>query len=368
VLDAAEHGAEIHNHTRAIGFLREGPRVRGVRVRDELTGTERDLHARLVLNCAGPWLDEVEQLADPQGELMLRRTKGVHLVVPPFTRHALILESEDRSRVVFAIPWNGHTLLGTTDTDHQGDNDGVHAEPDDVDYLLREVRSVLDVDLKRDDVRFTTAGLRPLQRLLGRSTAAVTRRERLIDHGDRPGLLTLVGGKITTYRNIAQVVVDEVQRKLGYAPARCLTAKLPLPGGRLETHWPGFVHDVLRESARHNVPPDVGQHLADHYGAEAFGLLEAVHHRPELGRRIAAEGPWIWAEVDHAVTMEMARTLSDVMLRRLSLGFSADQGRGVAPAVARFLADRLGWDAARQDAEVAAYEATLARSWAAPTP
>jgi glycerol-3-phosphate dehydrogenase len=368
VLDAADHGADLFSHTRVVAFEQDGHTVTGVRVRGELTGEERTLRARIVLNCSGPWLDEVERLVDPQAPPRLRRTKGVHLVVPRLAQHALIFESRDAARVLFAIPWREYTLLGTTDTDYEGANEDVRTEPEDQRYLLDELARVMDVRLQPSDVLFTMAGLRPLQRDLKHAAAAVTRREKIIDHeavGGRRGLVTVVGGKITTYRAIAQLVVDFVQAKLGYARAACLTAKIPLPGGRLEGPWDHFLDDLLRAADAEGVEADVARHLADHYGAEAFALVEAVHVRPELGRRLLPGLPWIWAQVEHAVVQERALTLADVLLRRLAVGLSRGQGRAVAPDVARFLAERLGWDAARVASEVADYEARLERNWPA---
>lgn len=368
VLDAVEHGADASNHTRVVGLLREGARVTGVQVR-RANGDQRNIQARLVLNCAGPWLDDVEHLADPEAPARLRRTKGIHIVVPRFTRQAIIFESRDESRVIFAIPWREYTLIGTTDTDHEGPVEDVRAEGDDVRYLLDELRRVLDVDVRPDDILFTMAGLRPLQRVLGTSTAAVTRREQIIDHealDGRAGLVTVVGGKITTYRHIAEQVVDFVQKKLGYSRATCLTAKIPLPGGRFEGAWRDFVDDLQKQAARHDVATDVALHLADHYGAEAFALLEAVHQRPELGKRLLPGLPWIWAEVEHAFVHEKAQTLTDVLLRRLSIGLSRGQARAVASDVAAFLGERIGWDSRRVASEVAAYEAHLERNWGVP--
>lgn len=371
VLDAADHDASVSNHTEVVGFLEDAGRIRGVRVRNTLTGDERSVQARIVLNCAGPWIDEVERRAIPTAVPRLRRTKGVHLVVPRFVEHALLFGSRDGTRVVFAIPWGAYSLIGTTDTDYEGTNEDVRTQDDDVDYLLTELARVTSVRLARADVLYTTAGIRPLQRQLGRSTAAVTRREQVIDHekvDGRAGLVTVVGGKITTYRAIAELVVDFLLEKLGYAHATCLTASTPLPGGHIQGAWDQFRDDVVREARRHDLDAEVGAHLADLYGAEAFAVLDAIHHHPSLGERIQNDGPWILAELEHAIVVEHATTLTDVLLRRVPIGLTADQGRRVAPRVAAFLGDRLRWAPGRREKELRDYYAALDRNWVKPSP
>ncbi len=367
VLDAADHDARVENHTKVVALERNGKTVHGVRIHHELTGDERDVEARLVLNCAGPWLDEIEKLWDPDRPAQLRRTKGIHLVVPRFNQHALIFETQD-NRVVFAIPWGDYTLIGTTDTDYEGANEDVRAEAEDVDYLIGEIERVLDKKLDRKDVLFTTAGLRPLPREVGIAASEITRRHAILDHEKENGMVgyaTVVGGKITTYRAIADEVVSFAVRKLRFAPTPCMTNLHRLPGGRIEGRWVPFLQGVLDEAQRLRIPADVARHLADTYGAEAMGLLSVMHHRAELRTRIDPEGPWVYAQVDHAVVHEKARTLTDVMLRRLSIGLSKGQGKGVARNVADAMRHYVPWEAKRVTREVQGYLETLHRNWPA---
>lgn len=367
VLDAAEHDARVENHARVVALERSGSVVHGLRVHHEIPDDEVTVNARLTLNCAGPWLDEVEQLRDPRAPRHLRRTKGIHLVVPRFTQHALILEAEEMDRVVFAIPWGDYTLVGTTDTDYQGPNENVRATREDIEYLIGEIERQLDHKIGPKDVLFTTAGLRPLPNQEGRTPAEITRRHLIIDHemeNQLKGYATVVGGKITTYRNIAEEITNFALRKLGYAPTECLTAAQPLPGGRFEGGWNHFLADILNEAKRVNVSADIARHLADQYGAEAMGLLETIHQRPELGARIHPKGPWTWVQVDHAIVHEDAQTLTDVMLRRLTIGLSQGQGKTVADSVAQAMTHYMPWDENRLLREVQEYRATLDRNWA----
>lgn len=366
VLDAAENGALLLNHHRAVALEQKGAQVVGVRVRDELNGEETSVGAELVLNCGGPWLDDVERLADPKAQPRLRRTKGVHLVVPRFMENAVIFETADAHRVVFLIPWGEHTLIGTTDTDYDGSADDVRAEADDVEYLLQEVHQVLGHAPNRQDILFTTAGLRPLLRQLGRTTAQVSRRHLVVDHeaeDGRRGYATVIGGKITTYRQIAQDVVDFIETKIDRPTRACVTHRRALPGGRLGTSWDAFLESAHEQGSRLGFPQDVVEHLTRHYGVRALQLMQAAQGHPALTKRIQPNDPWVWAEVDFAVTQEGARTLTDVLLRRLSIGLSASQAKTAAPTVARVVGQRLGWDARRTKNEVNAYLATLERNW-----
>jgi glycerol-3-phosphate dehydrogenase len=363
VIDAAAHGARIENHARVVSLLQTGASVHGVRVHDEETGREEDVEARIVLNVTGPWLDEVEKLATPDAPARLRRTKGVHLVVPRFTQHALIMETADAKRVFFAIPWGAYTLLGTTDTDYVGRNEDVAADDGDVDYLLREIRNVLDVDLKESDILFTTAGLRPLRRQLGRATADISRKHQIVDHepaDGRAGLVTVLGGKITTFRNIAQEVVDFVYEKLGRPAPPSRTIEEPVPGGRAGD-WKGLQEELREAARRQHVPEDVTAHWLGVYGARARRLLEIVRQDPALLERLDAGRPYVRAEIVLATEEEFCGGLSDFMLRRSMWGLQAGQGVSSASRVVAELARVLGWDAPRRTREESAYLETVRR-------
>lgn len=358
VLDAAAHGADVRNHTQVINLLREGNRVVGVAARNLLTGEESTLRASVVINASGPWLDDVERLANPAEPPKLRRTKGIHLVVPRFSPHALIAETEEADRVVFAIPWGPYTLLGTTDTDYDAVNEDARAEEDDVAYLLHQVHGVLDVRLERKDILFTTAGLRPLKREDAKATADISRSHEIFDHarhGGPAGLVTVVGGKITTYRNIARDVTDYAARLLGRRGDKCRTHRLPLPGGRVRAPWPEFEESVRAECGRLAIPPRTAEYLAQHYGSRAFQVLDRVRADPRQGELLSPGHPEIRAEIGFAIEEEFARTLTDVLLRRTSMGLSEGQGRSIVLEVASEMARLLAWDAAREDAEASQY-------------
>jgi glycerol-3-phosphate dehydrogenase len=345
VIDAAAHGARIENHASVIGILRQDNRVEGVRIRRD-DGTTDDVRATITINAAGPWLDEVEKFALPTTEPKLRRTKGVHLVVPRFNHHALIMETEDAERIFFAIPWGRHTLLGTTDTDYYERNEAVSADDDDIAYLIREIRRILDVKLEREDILYTTAGLRPLRRQLGRSTADITRKHEIFDHareGGPEGYLTIVGGKITTFRQIAQDAVDAAEEKLGRPIRPSPTVDQPMPGGRTQD-WEAFKTVFREDAAALRIPAPAVEHWLEIYGTNSRKLLELVQADPAMGEPISSSPAYLRAEVAYAVEEEFCGGLTDFLLRRSMWGFEAGQGIDALPAITGLLAPLLGWD------------------------
>lgn len=363
VIDAAAAGARIENHAPVVAIPVEGGQVRGVVVREQASGKEETVEADLVLNASGPWLDEVERLANPAAKPRLRRTKGIHVVVPRFTQHALIMETEDARRVFFAIPWGRYSLLGTTDTDYDGPSEAVAADEDDVSYLLRELRRVLNVELAERDILYTTAGLRPLRRQLGRSAGAVTRKHAILDHeateGIR-GLVTIVGGKITTFRHIAEDTVDFVFQKLGRPVPPCPTADRPLPGGNIYD-WSSFRAVFQREAAASGLPPDVMDHWLRIYGVRSRLLLELVRGDASLSTPLEPGMPYTPAEVELSVREEFCGGLTDFMLRRSMWGLEAGQGYSARHRVAEEIGRRLGWGRRRIAQEAQEYEAVLRR-------
>ncbi|HYK99432.1 MAG TPA: glycerol-3-phosphate dehydrogenase/oxidase, partial [Candidatus Acidoferrales bacterium] len=215
-LDAAAHGALVLNHARATGYLREGAAVVGASVTDRLTGTDLAVRARFTVNATGPWLDLTLASLRPGAQPLLRLTKGTHLVVPRATERAHVLFAKSDGRLFFVLPWNGYTMVGTTDTDYQGDPAAAEASPEDVAYLQAEARHAFP-HAPFDRIHYTWAGVRALAREEGVTEGEVSRKHELYDHRTRDGIdgvLSVVGGKITAYRAIAEEVTDIVARRL----------------------------------------------------------------------------------------------------------------------------------------------------------
>jgi glycerol-3-phosphate dehydrogenase len=326
----------------------------------------RTVTARAIVNAAGPWVDAVRRGDDPQAAPLLRLTKGAHVAVPRARighTYAITLTSPIDGRVMFVLPWGELSLIGTTDTDEAVAPDEVRANGSDVVYLLRSANALFpEARLSPRDVVSTWAGLRSLLAPdRARPASEVSREHRLIEGAS--GLITIAGGKLTTYRRMGAEVVDRVVKRLRELdgrplPARPATDRQPLPGG--ESADLEVLVNALRQR---DVSESRARHLVSCYGSESAAVLNLVERDRSLGEPLVAGRPEIWAQVAHAVDREMAAHLSDVLIRRLHL-FYEDfaHGNAVSPAVAARLADLLGWDEAQRDAEVADYTAQVKRS------
>lgn len=339
-LAAREAGARVETYTKVDGLLVTDGRVSGVRV------GPREIRARVVVNASGPWLDRVCAMADSASS-RIRMTRGSHLIMPPLLgRHALVLSAQHDGRTFFVLPWRGLTLIGTTDLDYQGDPGKVACTAEERTYLLDEAKRVLPhADLNPDRIVAQFAGVRPLVNVEGVSASAVTRGDLIAESPN--GLLSIAGGKFTTARAVAERVVDRVAKRLRPAPfPSSATGGTPLPGGRLvpteeRTEWRTRA-DALKLDA------EQFEALSGAYGARLGALLDLATER-ELGGRLHPGAPWIQAQVDFAIEHEWARTVEDVLRRRLPLALGPYRRD---PALLRAVADRmgmvLGWDAEEQ--------------------
>lgn len=341
-LSAVAAGATIETYTRVDGLIIRDGRVAGVRV------GAREVHARVVVNAAGPWLDRVSAMAHGPAQ-RIRMTRGAHLILPAIVReHALVLSAGRDGRVFFVIPWRGHTLVGTTDLDYAGDPAAVTCTDDEKRYLLDETRKALPgVTIRDADVLAEFAGVRPLVYEKGKAESAVS-REDLIEE-DANGVIAIAGGKFTTARAVAERVVDRLAQRVGRPDlAACRTTDKPLVGGRAVLD---AERDAWREQAR-SVGLDDAQleALVGMYGSRADTLLDLIAQRG-AGRRLHPDLPWVEAQVDFAVEHELARTLEDVLRRRLPVALGPHRHDAV---ITRKVAERmgalLGWDRdARED-------------------
>jgi glycerol-3-phosphate dehydrogenase len=378
VLDAVALGAACHSYTEVTRLVRDGERVTGVAVRDRLTGEAREVACRAVVLAAGAWTDEViRRFEIPIERALLRRTKGVHVVVPrdrlPLAR-AITLISPIDGRVMFAIPWRERTVLGTTDTDFAGTADEVAADADDVKYLCDSGNGYFPgANLVPGDVIATWAGLRPLIASNEADESAVSREHEVFARRD--GLVIIAGGKLTTYRRMARQAVDETLKLLvelgdtdGLEPTRASTKARPLPGA-VAVEPPsleGVAAIGRRLMAEVGLDVDTATHLCGVYGARAPELAASIAADRALGERIDPELPYVWAEIEFAATTDLARTLDDVLARRVPLLLvSRDQGLGVAERVAAVIARHHGWSAAQRARMVEDYraEVALSRRW-----
>ncbi|MGH7578638.1 MAG: glycerol-3-phosphate dehydrogenase/oxidase, partial [Gemmatimonadales bacterium] len=355
---AMHHGALVANYTAVLALERTAGRVVGAQVEDRLTGARAAIRAGVVVNATGPWSDRLRAMEDAGAARLLQPTKGVHILVDRSRldhRDGIIFLSPIDGRVLFILPWRDLSYIGTTDSDTTEPPDRLQVTPEEMVYLLRSANALFpNARLGLEDVRGAWAGLRPLLADNQAANESGRSREHAIVQGSG-GMVTVVGGKLTTYRAMAKRVVDRAVRDLrfreGRPRAEAGTDEEPLPGGETD--------DFAEFRARGlelGVVPESVEHLLRHYGTEAAGIynLGAVDRR--LLRRLIPPHPAIEAEVLQAVRRELAQTVEDVMVRRLHLYFEhAERGVPAATRVAELMGRERGWDEARVAAEAARY-------------
>ena len=359
VLDAEANHAAALNYVEAISLEQQGGRVSGVRVRDVLDGGEAVMSGRVVVNATGAWFDRVTQALTARPAAALRTTKGIHVVCRPLTSRALVLFSKVDGRLLFAIPRGGLTWIGTTDTDFSGDPADARATRRDVEYVLDSVREVFPA-LSIQDVLFTTAGVRALVRQPG-SESSVSRMHRIVDGEPLapPGMMSVLGGKITGYRAIAEDVTDRICARLGLTGRLCRTATEDLPGARTAA-------EAGAEGPRGHQPQDPAAtaHLYDLYGARAREVLQLAASDAKLSRPLAGPYPDLAAQVIFSVRHEHCLRLSDFLRRRTLLGGTADQGSQAAAPAAALMAEELSWTDNRLQDELDGYRRDVAATQA----
>lgn len=365
VLSARRHGARVFNYTEVEGIVIGARGVEGVRVRDRLTGAVSKVGARVVVNAAGPWVDNVRRLADlgEHAAHVVRPTKGVHCLLPRLTEHALYFSSRD-DRMLLVVPWRDLSLVGTTDTDFAGDPDRLWATKEEVDYLLTELRRVLPrPNVTAADVIYTYAGVRPLTRQRGDSPSRVSRQHRVWSEGPGGTVLSVTGTKLTCFRSLAQEVADVVMARLGRRVA-ARTAQFTLDGadGPLDTVEARTWMDVSGDMARTGLPPGTLGHLVETYGRNYLRVADLARTLPDGQQRLCPRNADVVAQLHHAVAEELTVSLRDFLLRRTAIGTSACQGLDCAEAVAARMGTLLGWTSRQRDAELGAYHEEIGES------
>jgi glycerol-3-phosphate dehydrogenase len=342
---AVDQGATLVNYIRVAAITKGADGfVSGVVAADQETGQQWTIGARVVVNATGAFSDAVRRLAEPDVQALIAPSQGIHLVFHHSflsADSAIMVPHTSDGRVMFAIPWHGHTLVGTTDTPIETPTLEPRPLKEEIEFILETAGRYLRKAPTRDDVLSVFVGIRPLVRTGdGRLTAALSRDHTI--HIDASGLLTTTGGKWTTYRNMAEHTVDQAA-DLARLPERpCVTRTLNVHG---------FHPNADRFGA-------LGV-----YGSDALAIQDLTRATPALGAALHADLPYTGAEVVWSTRHEMARTVEDVLARRTrALFLNARAAAAIAPAVARLMAGELGWDSSREAAEVAAFS-TLARGY-----
>jgi glycerol-3-phosphate dehydrogenase len=353
---ATAHGALIATRTKVVGFLREGERVVGVRAHDLEKDIEFEVRARVVVNAAGVWTDEIQEMVGGRGALHVQASKGIHLVVPrDRIRSEAGFITRTPTSVLFVIPWGRHWIIGTTDTPWNLDKAHPAASRRDIDYVLENVNHILREPLDHDDVEGVYAGLRPLLHGESEPVSKISREHTVVT--PVPGLVMIAGGKLTTYRVMGKDAVDAASHSLrttGNLSIRdSITDRVPLVGAdSFETRSNQRVM-LARRSGLHVARID---HLLGRYGGLIDDVLALISQRRGLAAPIAGAEDYLAAEVVYAVTDEGARHLDDVMTRRTRISIETfDRGVAASTHVGRLMADELGWNDARLEAEVDHY-------------
>ncbi len=353
-------GGVIRNYSRVDRLLHKHGRVRGVEYTDLRTGQMAQLTAPVVINAAGPWVDEVLTGLGPPVSRLMGGTKGSHIVVQPFAgapSTACYIEARSDGRPFFVIPWQGLLLIGTTDIRFKDSPDAVMADTAEIDYLLNETNQVFPAaGLARSDVLYHYTGVRPLPYKPTGKEGAITRRH-LLKHHRRfaKGLYSVVGGKLTTYRSLAEEAIDRVGHRLPVELARSASARRPLPGA---TRPRADARDEL--SARSTLSPQAIEHLLGTYGSRSVEVLRYLHDQPDLEQEICTHSHAIAAEIPFALQTEWATNLADVLLRRSMAGLAPDLGQAALEKSLEVGRRYLGWKPERCAAEEAGYRREIA--------
>ena len=354
---AVAHGALAANYTEVTRYATEEGRITGAYVRDTLDGdgTERLIRARHVVNATGVWAEANDHLSGGESQLHIAPSKGAHLV---FTRErlglgdeAIVLPETDDGRIIFVVPWLARALVGTTDTETSLAAPPV-AEQDDIAYLLNHLNRYLREPVSMADIVSTYAGYRPLLRLKkGEATGKLSRAHEVVERED--GLVTVAGGKLTSYRQMAEDVVDHLEAREGKRQPSA-TSTLRLQGA---ARWPESRELFFQRAAEARLDAMVAEHLVHAYGDESLEILDLIAERPALGERLISDLPYLRAEVIHACRAEMALTLEDLLARRLHISLEdRARGLGVAAEVAALMAQELGWSDEERVARLASYD------------
>lgn len=353
---AAQYGAIVRNSTEVVSLITEADRVVGAKIRDVETGETADVRAKVVINCTGVWTDDIQKMTGGKGRFRVRASKGVHILVPRDRiagEVGLILRTE--KSVLFVIPWGQQWLIGTTDTDWALDVAHPAATSKDIDYILEHVNTVLASPLTRDDILGVFAGLRPLLAGESEDTSALSREHAVAR--PQPGLISIAGGKYTTYRVMAADAVDAAAQDLG--PIKeSVTEVTPLVGADGYAAMLNLKHEIAAESG---LPEWRIEHLLNRYGSKLYDVLALSKDDESLLEPVTNADEYLRCEIAYAVTDEGAMHLEDVLARRTRMSIETKhRGVDAAAEVADIIAPILGWTQEQRDAEVESYTARVA--------
>lgn len=362
VRSAVRYGAYAASRTQLVGIKKDdGGHVSGAELEDLETGKRYQVKTRSIINATGVWTEKTQALGGSTGGLKVLASKGIHLVVPKDrikSKVGLFLRTE--KSVLFIIPWKRYWIIGTTDTKYHQDLRDPVADKEDIEYLLAHANSVLRTPLTEDDILGTFAGLRPLLQpgTLDGDAAKSTKvsREHTVTEAI-PGLTVIAGGKLTSYRQMAEDAVDFTIGEKRSKERPCVTAETPLQGADgYHALW-NRRGNIADESG---LTVDQVEDLLDRYGSDISVVLDSIKERPDLGERLAAAPEYLRADVAFGVSHEGALHLEDILLHRVRLVYEKrDAGLAAVPEIADLMAEMLGWDKKTKQKEIDQYKATV---------
>ncbi len=362
---AARSGAVITNYTEVTAFSIEQKQLRGARIRDNISGATIDIRARHIVNATGIFAEHVEALTGTEPQIQIEPSKGVHLVLSREMLHvgqeAIVLPETEDMRILFIVPWESRVIFGTTDTG-SGPLDHPTATQVDIEYLLKYLNRYLTVRVTKADIISTYAGYRPLikPRKQNASTAKLSRTHVVLKNPT--GLVSIVGGKLTTYRRMAQDTVDVLSKRDGRKLAHP-TEALPLQGS---TDWTIAKHSLQKKGATLGLATEIVEHLGHSYGSEANDILDLIANDPTLARRLIDDLPYIAAEVIYGCRAEMAMTPEDILARRTSIILEDKQrGLGIVDEVVSLMAREHNWSHLEQEKKARTYREAIQSQMAA---
>jgi glycerol-3-phosphate dehydrogenase len=372
IVSAVDAGATALNYTEVTKLHREGNRLTHLSCKDQITGEEfvvKGTEAAVVVNTSGPWVDEVCDRAVDDGDKakiskgkMMGGTKGSHIIVDAFPGApdtALYVEAKTDGRPFFIVPWLDMYLIGTTDLRYQDSLDRVKADNEEIDYLLKETNLIIpSANLNRESIRFTYSGVRPLPNEEGKDPGSVTRKHIIHDHTGEgvTNLLSLIGGKLTTFRHVGEEIVDEIYAKLyanqGRSAPSCPTEDLPLPGAIIPND--PQIQAAMQQYGEYLFQGTIN-YLFEIYGTRAKEVLELVRKNPKLAEPLSPQRLEIKAQVVYSVENEFAYSIADILRRRTTIAMQGEYGYDTLPAVTEVLQSHCGWTQEQCDHSVAEY-------------
>ncbi len=357
VLSAIQHGASVLTYTRVAKVIAAGGETR-LQLASEYEGREKTVHAGVIVNATGPWVDHLLAESPGQSRRLIGGTKGSHIVVAPFQgapRTAIYVEAQTDRRPFFIIPWNNNYLIGTTDSRFDQDPENARIDDDETNYLLNETNRVIpSARLDGNSVLYSYSGVRPLPFTDDQDAQSITRRHFIRQHPDVANLISIVGGKLTTYRSLAEQTVDLIFKKLGRISPECATAREPLSeDDASDSEFSLQEGDAL--------PQRISERLRRIYGDRARAVLRLIQEQPALAEVFDEETGAVAAEVVHAFRHELAQTLADCLLRRTMVGLNSTCGLKAIESAAKVAQEHLGWSQTKARLEVDAYRKYVER-------